>query len=372
MSLVIGSWSNEKENLGTGWEMLAKVQVSFLQSWLQCKMGKKKSQKWDLWVFYCCRRWHIRSTAQGLAGAELVQYLSKVLVGHKHLLQWSLAEPTRILCMSRSPLPLRFAQMELLFSHRHKGQVKPDSAMSPPGLCSISKPPEQGCCCVSPRLPVITGRVCFVVCFHSYFQCTFEGKEKKAAFYFPRMAPAGKTLSGPSWQDAQRQGTKWGRGSFPLRCLIRCWIFDLGTLSQGLVWWVPVSGDTVNPAIHTAHGTSGTARDFCAYCKQITPFFGVYNLQMSNLPLSHWFTMPADSPSQEILIQTLESICKNKCHSTCIQAFLLSWPQSRLKKKSASLSPFDNWENRGERKARRGFLTSMCHTEPAPAGEQQC
>lgn len=121
-----------------------------------------------------------------------------------------------------------------------------------------------------------------------------------------------------------------------------------------------------------SYSTSGTARDFRGYCKQNNTFFGVYNLQMSHLPLSHWFTMPADSHSQGFLIQTLESICKNKCYSTCIRAFLLSWPQSGLKKKSASLSPFDSWENRGERKARRGFLKSMCHTAPAPAGEQQC
>lgn len=90
------------------------------------------------------------SQPKGLQKLTWSSFSARFLVEHKHLLQWSLAEPIGTLRMGRSPLPGGFVQVELLFSHRHKGQVKPDAAVSPPGLCSISKPPEQGCCCASP------------------------------------------------------------------------------------------------------------------------------------------------------------------------------------------------------------------------------
>lgn len=98
-------------------------------------------------------------------------------------------------------------QVELLFSHQHKGQVKPDSAMSPPGFCSISRPPEQGCCCVSPRLPCNhrEGLLCGLL--PSYFQCTFvEGKKKKSCFL--------RSQDSSCWEDVIRAivtgGTKAG------------------------------------------------------------------------------------------------------------------------------------------------------------------
>lgn len=255
-------------------------------------------------------------------GAELGQCLSRVLVGHKHSLQWSPAEPTGILCTDKST-PSGFCPGWLLFSHRHQGQVKPDSAVSPPGLLLHFKATRTR---VLLCLPIITARVCFVLCSHSCFQCTFGGRKKKAAFYFPRIAAAGKTLSGPSWQDAQRQGTKWDHDPFPLRCLIRCWISDLQILSQGLVWchlaqvtlWILPFMQHMAP-----QGQPGAS----VVTANKQHLFGVYNHQMSNLPLSHWFMMPADSPSQEFLIQTLETVSKNKCYSTGISLYSVFPPQ---------------------------------------------
>lgn len=98
MRLAMGFWSNGKENLDTGWEMLAKVQVSFLQPWEQCEIGKKNP-----WNETCGCPLLLKVINQGYSsgswrGWASPQYLSKVLVGHKHLLQWSLAEVTGILC----------------------------------------------------------------------------------------------------------------------------------------------------------------------------------------------------------------------------------------------------------------------------------
>lgn len=112
-------------------------------------------------------------------------------------------------------------------------------------------------------------------------------------------------------------------------------------------------------------------RDFCAYCKQHL-FLVLITYKCLTCLYPTWFTMPADSSSREILMQTLESICKKQMFNLCPSFPPQLMPQRGLKKQSASLSRFDNWENRGERKARRGFLKSMRHTEPAPAGEQQC
>lgn len=162
-------------------------------------------------------------------------------------------------------------------------------------------------------------------------------------------------------------------GSFPLRCLIRCWISALQMLSQGLMMPVPVSGDTENSAIHTAHGTSGTARDFCGYCKQITPFLVFVThkcltclyptdlqcqliLPARNFQYKHWRASVKTNVIQLV--------------SRFTQPFLLSWPRSGLKKKSASLSPFDNWENRQEKGQKRFPTIHVPHRTSSPLQHQ--
>lgn len=217
MRLVMGSWSNGKENLDTGWEMLAKVQVSFSQPWQQCEIGKKKNP----WNETCECSLLLKVINQGYSSGSWRGWASPVSQqGFGGTQAPAAVEPCRsdrdlvlLPRVGRSPLPVGFVQVKLLFSHRHKGQVKLDAAVSPPGLCSISKPPEQGCCCASPRLPVITGWVCFVVCFHSYFQRTFGGK--KSCFLLSQDSSCWEDVIRAIVTGCTKAGDKVRPGFFP-------------------------------------------------------------------------------------------------------------------------------------------------------------
>lgn len=76
-------------------------------------------------------------------------------------------------CPARSPLSLGFVQVELLFSHRHKGQVKPDAAGIPgPGpqaLFGFKAIRTRMLLCTAPQCPrslsrcLMIGWFCFVV-----------------------------------------------------------------------------------------------------------------------------------------------------------------------------------------------------------------
>lgn len=182
MSLVIGSWSNGKENLGTGWEMLAKVHISFLQPWLQCKteQKKKKSLKWDLWVIHCCRGDKSGAQPGGL------QELSWSSISARFW--W---DTSRCCCgaLQNPPGSCAWVPNSSGFCPGGAAFLPPAQKAGETRLCRVPSRPlfhfkatrTRVLLCLS-WLPIITSRVCFVVCFHSYFQCTFREEKKKSCF----------------------------------------------------------------------------------------------------------------------------------------------------------------------------------------------
>lgn len=126
----------------------------------KAKHTHKKNLKWDLQGLHCCWGWSRQNHAlqtyghwicpayqQGLGRTWAPTLLNRAEILHH--------------CPGMGTTFLRFCPLELLFSHRHKGQVKPEAAGAPsPGLrlCLVSKQPEQGCCCAPLlRTPTASG-----------------------------------------------------------------------------------------------------------------------------------------------------------------------------------------------------------------------
>lgn len=156
--------------------MLAKVQVSFLPPWLQGKPGKKKIPEMRSVGSPLLQR-VIKAGSQpmGLQALNLSSISVRFWWGISASLNGALLNRAGILCCcpAPSPISLGFVQVELLFSHRHKGQVKPNAAAVPsPGpqaLFHFKATRTRMLLCTAPRHPhslsrhLMIGWFCFVI-----------------------------------------------------------------------------------------------------------------------------------------------------------------------------------------------------------------
>lgn len=140
-----------------------------------CKVnqGKKKKNPWNeiRGVSTAAEGDKSRITTHGLAGVELISV--RFWWGISTSLNGALLNRAGICCPAPSPISLGFVQVELLFSHRHKGQVKPNAAAVPsPGpqaLFHFKATRTRMLLCTAPRHPhslsrhLMIGWFCFVI-----------------------------------------------------------------------------------------------------------------------------------------------------------------------------------------------------------------
>jgi len=275
-NMAMGSRSNGKENLYTSWKTLAKVQVSFSPPWLQDKPGKKIKQKpemrsagspppqrvikagWqptDLQVLSLSRTsarfwWDISACWDG------------ALLNEAGILRC---------CPPWSPFCIGFVQVELLFSHRHKGQVKPDAAgvPGPQALFCFKATRTRMLLCSTPRRPyslsrrLMIGWFCFVPLLFS-MGLHFE---KELLFTFSWYLLLGRCYQdrrgGMHRSGHRHKGGGCGTRVVSLEDVIRRWISNLQILRRESIWLTYLShSDAVTSAMHTAEGTTGDSQQF--------------------------------------------------------------------------------------------------------------